>query len=178
MLECASLVPKERDGERIIYFPRLKKYICADHDSRGSESLNKIIRRNLHQFHSSSAPGDLLCAPAAPVSLLGKVGTNGGGIGVGLDFRSGFMTDDEMKMSSSLSRRDVEAEEAVIGEAARGLKYSGAVGGVEGADAEVGAEDKTEDRRGGEEIEIAEAMDCDMSERRSEARFWLLEKLR
>ena len=98
-------------------------------------------------------------------------------MGLGLGFRSGFITDDEIKMSSSLSRRDVEVGEAIIGEAARGLKYSGAVGGVEGVDADVDAGGETEERSGGEEIEIAEAMDCDMSESRSEARFWLLEKL-
>jgi hypothetical protein len=84
------------------------------------------------------------------------------------------MTDDEMKMSLSLSRREMEVVDAVIGEAARGLKYDGIVGGVDGVEADVDTEDES---RGGDEMEIAEAMDCDMSERRSDARFWLLEKL-
>lgn len=57
--------------------------------------------------------------------------------------------------------------DAIIGEAERGLKYEGDV------DVEVEAEENS----GGEEIEIAEAIDCDMSDSRREARFWLLEKV-
>jgi hypothetical protein len=76
------------------------------------------------------------------------------------------MTDDEMR-SSSLSRR--EGEVGVVGDViGEGLKYDGAAGSVDGVEAE---------SNGGGEIDIAEAMECDMSDRRREARFWLLEKL-
>ena len=68
----------------------------------------------------------------------------------------------------------MEVVDAVIGETAGGLKYDGIVGGVDGVETNVDTEDES---RGGDEMEIAEAMDCDMSERRSDARFWLLEKL-
>jgi hypothetical protein len=102
-------------------------------------------------------------------------------VGIGFGFESGFMTDDEMRSSSSLSRREVDVIEAAIGEVARGLKYDGAVEGVDSveADADVDAceEAEAEESNGGGEIEIAEAIDWDMSDRRREARFWLLENL-
>ena len=75
-------------------------------------------------------------------------------------------------ISSSLSRSEVEVVEAVAGEAAKGLKYDGVVEGVEGAEADVNAEVGVEESSGdGEEMEIAEAIDCDTSEMRREARF-------
>jgi hypothetical protein len=102
-------------------------------------------------------------------------------VGIGFGFESGFMTDDERRSSSSLSRREVDVIEADIGEVARGLKYDGAVEGVDSveADADVDAceEAEAEESNGGGEIEIAEAIDWDMSDRRREARFWLLENL-
>ena len=68
--------------------------------------------------------------------------------------------------------------DAIIGEAARGLKYDGAAGGVDGVETDVDVDAEVEaEESGGDEREIAEAMDWDMSERRREARFWLLEKL-
>jgi len=83
------------------------------------------------------------------------------------------MIDDEMRSSSSLSSREVDVGEGVIGQVVRGLKYDGAVRGVDSAEAEADASKETEaaESNGGVEIEIAEAIDWDMSDKRSEARF-------
>jgi hypothetical protein len=122
-----------------------------------------------YQFHSSSLSGAMVFAPAIPLPVLAGVESGRGRIismGVCLGFRSGFMTEDGMRSSESSSRREVEVAGDVIGEV---LKYDGVAGRADGDGADVVVEVEAESGDG--ETDIAEARDCDMSEKRREARF-------